>query len=160
MLNQTIMNRILMIFTLCISVTGCSVEKTIFITKYRKSEELKMTVNPAMKRGGLGLLIIKPIGLYLEIPDLIKRLKVLDSNDNLIYELEYVNLEFGGHTIIYGQHNKKEYNQVYPINTPPKPLTENNLYFVVLTTESGIFKRKFVFNEAEIRITNRDKIEE
>jgi len=139
-------------------ISSCTVEKTIYIHPDKKTNELTFYLNPAVKKGGIGLYIITPLGINVEIPELIKRLKVFNSEDNLLWEVEYKNLEFGGHGIKYGIHNPKEYIQKYPKDTEPEKLVRGELYYVILKTEKAEYKRKFLFQEADIKITNNDLI--
>ena len=147
---------ILIITTL--TFTSYVVEKTIFIQPDKKTNELTFYLNPSVKRGGIGLYIISPLGIQVEIPELIKSLKVFNIDNELLWEVVYKNLEFGGNGIKYGNLNTKEYIQKYPEIAEPNKLIRGEIYYVILKTEKAEYKRKFFFQEAKIKSTKNDLI--
>lgn len=137
---------------------SCSVKKKILISENGITKDLSMYIDPTIKKGGIGLYLISPFGIQIQIPELIKRLKVFDENNALLWEIEYKNPESGGHGILYGKLNKKEYIQIFPKSEIPKSLMKNQIYSIILTTEKAEYKKQFIFQESEIKITNNDII--
>lgn len=136
--------------------SNCTTNKSIVIKHNKKSKELEMYIDPTIKSGGLGLLLIKPIGIFINFTELIKKLTVFDSNDNLLWTIESKDTLYGGHNIQYGKVNTNEYKQVYPLNGSPTNLERHKQYKIVLQTEKSNYIKKFIFQESIIYLKDDD----
>lgn len=152
------MNKIISVTIVAIILAGCSVEKEIVIKQNNKTKELEMYIDPSVRKGGLGLYIIMPLIIQVSFPELIQRLKVLDTDEKLLWEVEYKNLEFGGHGIYYGKPNRREYIQKYPETGEPIKLERGKIYQIILKTEIAEYNKNFIYQESEIKINKHDRI--
>lgn len=146
-----------LISIILILASSCTTPKKLLILPDRKSGELVLSINPAKKTFGLGIVIFKPLSLTVEIPESIKSLMISNSNGQILWHVEAKLPEFGGHGLRYGLLNKKEYYQVYPESGTPEMLIEGKNYTIEMETVEYVYIKEFKYQHSIVFISEKDK---
>jgi len=127
---------------------SCATPKKIYIIPNKKTGDLEMVIDPIEKEFKLGIVIGADLTINVGIPELIVAMEVTDENNNLLWKVEAIHQAFGGHRIIYGKLNEKEYIQTFPNQGIPQQLKEGEKYNVKVKTVENKYLNSFIYQHS------------
>lgn len=107
-----------------------------------------MIIDPVEKVFKFGIAIGAGFYIAVGIPELIVSMEVTDINNTLLWKVEAIHQEFGGHRIIYGNLNEKEYTQTYPNQGIPEQLKEGEKYNITIKTVENKYMNSFIYQHS------------